>query len=197
MALVNARFPSQTSVIATASDPFSGPRTACLIRVTSAPVSPYVSRVASYTLQQLKAAWQLRCCELAAKRRTLCALVHVAYCRACVCVYVTPHDAQLRAAGCVVAVCCSTVVDAARNRGGSHAHRPCTTSHTLDVLNTHSSIPVHENTCGEAAGYSPRPRRASARSAAPAALPWSCRSAPLSALARPTTAAAPAPAPRG
>ena len=54
MALVNARFPCQTSVIATARDPFSEPRTVCLLRVTSAPVSPCVSRLASYTWQLVR-----------------------------------------------------------------------------------------------------------------------------------------------
>jgi hypothetical protein len=48
-------------------------------------------------------------------------LVHVAYCRACVCVYVTPRCTAESSSR--VAVCCSTVVDTARNGArGSHAH---------------------------------------------------------------------------
>ena len=58
-----------------------------------------------------------------------------------VCVCTSPHGAQLRAAGCVVAVCCSTVVDAAKNSGrGAQAHSShvggCVTSKPLSTLST-------------------------------------------------------------
>ena len=55
-------------------------------------------------------------------------VVHMAYCRAAR-VSTVPYDVQLRATGCVVAmhtpVCCSTVVDVARN-GGRQPSSPLT-----------------------------------------------------------------------
>jgi hypothetical protein len=72
-------------------------------------------------------------------------LVHMAYTTMPVCVCTSPHGAQLRAAGCVVAVCCSTVVDAARNGGrGSQAHSShvcgCVTSKPLPSLLVNATV---------------------------------------------------------
>ena len=75
-------------------------------------------------------------------------VVHMAYCRA-VCVSTVPYDVQLRATGCVVAmhtpVCCSTVVDVARNGGsGSQAHSShvcgCVTCKLLSPRYQHAQL---------------------------------------------------------
>jgi hypothetical protein len=80
-----------------------------------------------------------RWCEL--ELPTAGSLVHMAYTTMPVCVCTSPHGAQLRAAGCAVAVCCSTVVDAAKNSGrGAQAHSShvggCVTSKPLSTLST-------------------------------------------------------------
>ena len=93
-------------------------RTVCMARVTSSPARSRVGRRTSYTLLRLCMSWEVvHGCELLQAAGGAHGLLPCAVCA-------VPYDAQLRAAGCVVAmhtsVCCSTVAYAAIN-GGSRS----------------------------------------------------------------------------
>jgi hypothetical protein len=80
-------------------------RTVCMARVTSSPARSRVGRRTSYTLLRLCMSWEVvHGCELLQAAGGAHGLLPCAVC-------MVPYDAQLRAAGCVVAMRTSVLLD--------------------------------------------------------------------------------------